>query len=129
MKATHEPIIFSIASFSMYLCGIGVLLTLTAMGGCGWRGPCRAPTTEFSIIVISHWIIIGLIFHRSVKTAKWLMVLFGTIPFCFLLWNFINNPNFATPYWRVIGTYLFLFGVLFPTYLFFSKKVTAYANS
>ena len=92
-----------------------------------WKGNCGAPLTEFSLIMLSHWCIVGFIIKRNLPLARWLMVIFGVLPFFASLYLAVISDWYAT-YAFVITGYLFVFGVLFPLYIGLSPSVKAYAT-
>lgn len=127
-ELVFEPAILGIGSFLMYLCSTGVLLALAAIGECGWRGSCGAPLAEFSFVMLSHWVVVGLIVRRSIFLAKWLMLVFGCVPFVGSIFLGIFEPQYYKYFW-VITTYLFVFGILFTAYIWFSPAVHKYVQS
>ena len=127
-ELVFEPVILGVGIFALYLCSAGVLLSLAAIGDCGWKGRCGAPLTEFSLIMISHWIVVGLVIRRSILLAKWLMLVFGCIPFVGSILLGVYEPRYQSYFW-VVTAYLFIFGILFTAYIWFSPAVHRYAQS
>lgn len=111
-KIVFEPMVLGIGAFFMYLSGPTVLLLLAALAGCSAKSVCGAPLGPFSILMIVHWIIVGLVLKRHFLAAKWLLVIFVTIPFIALMALGFPYDFYSTSFW-LIALYLFVFGVLF----------------
>ena len=122
----REPAILGLISFFMYIASLGVVLVLAVQGGCGWRGSCHAPIAPFLPVLVSHWVIIGLVMNKSVRAARILLLVFGALPFIALsLLKGEIGPRYQE-YVPVVYWYLFIFGVVFSVYLFTSKEVMKY---
>lgn len=132
LKRVFEPAILAIASFGMYISSLFAMLLIAALGGCSWKGACGAPVMEFGVLVFFHWLIVAAVMKQSIRLARWLLFIFGVIPFSIVLLMLVfstvaDSVSVSAPaYSYIITGYLFIFGALFPAYLFFSKGVAEY---
>ena len=122
-----EPSILGLGTFLLYLGGPVVFFTMSVMAGCKAKGFCNAPLAEFTLLVVTHWVIVGFVLKRNLLLAKWLLIAFGSIPFLALSYFGIVHGAMGKIFWAV-EVYLFFVGVLFCGYVWFSSEVKKYLD-
>lgn len=121
-----EPTILGIGTFLLYVSGLILYFIMAAVANCPLKGSCDI--SPFLVLVIAHWIAVGFVLKRSLTIAKWLMVLFGTLPLLGLSYQGLTHKLMNPIFW-ITEVYLFIFCGLFTAYLWLSSEVKRYLQN
>ncbi len=98
-------------------------------GSCPAKGRCGAPIEPMLVFIVLHWLVVGFVIKKNLTVAKWMMVFTGVVPFFSMGFVYYYSSEDMYQYLNIYSVYLFVFGLVYTAYLFFSREVREYERN